>query len=447
LVGGVKEEILTKENIALYDENSNVDSNYEITATAKDDYGYVTKFDVVVPNSLTQKTCKLAITLGNERKECYIKKGYVFSVDTKAYDENNVKINSLTNQKSVCFDTTVEGVEGTKCTIIAAIYDEEGKLYGIAGKGDVEVKDGKATFKTSEKLLPETGCTGWQFKTFVWNGINNMVSLAKPDVQGDYSKSFKVLAIGNSFSQDATEYLYHIAESYGIKEIKIGNLYIGGCSLETHWNNADYDREDYTYYKNTTGTFQKSTSSIKSALSEEDWDIIVMQQVSGLSGVESSYQPYLNNLIDYINENKTNPYAKIAWHMTWAYQADSNHGDFARYENNQETMYNAIVSAVENIVVPEQDVDYIIPSGTAVQNVRTSYIGDALTRDGYHLTIPYGRYVAGLTWFKALTEFSIENVEFAPSEINEGYVQIAKEAVNNAFETPFEITNSVYTEI
>ena len=27
-------------------------------------------------------------------------------------------------------------------------------------------------------------------------------------------------------------------------------------------------------------------------------------------------------------------------------------------------------------------------TGTAIQNIRTSYIGDNLTRDGYHLSIP-----------------------------------------------------------
>ena len=46
----------------------------------------------------------------------------------------------------------------------------------------------------------------------------------------------KILAIGNSFSQDATHYLHQIAAADQV-DMKVVNLYIGGCSLERHWNN------------------------------------------------------------------------------------------------------------------------------------------------------------------------------------------------------------------
>lgn len=46
--------------------------------------------------------------------------------------------------------------------------------------------------------------------------------------------TIKVLAIGNSFSQDAVEqYLHELGEAEGITMI-IGNMFIGGCSLERH---------------------------------------------------------------------------------------------------------------------------------------------------------------------------------------------------------------------
>ena len=44
---------------------------------------------------------------------------------------------------------------------------------------------------------------------------------------------YKILAIGNSFSEDATYYLHQILEHSGI-ENQVVNLYIGGCSLERH---------------------------------------------------------------------------------------------------------------------------------------------------------------------------------------------------------------------
>ena len=46
----------------------------------------------------------------------------------------------------------------------------------------------------------------------------------------------KVLSIGNSFSQDAQRYLHRLAKEDGTF-IKCVNLYIGGCSLQTHYIN------------------------------------------------------------------------------------------------------------------------------------------------------------------------------------------------------------------
>ena len=46
----------------------------------------------------------------------------------------------------------------------------------------------------------------------------------------------QVLAIGNSFSGDATRYLHGIAEADGVG-LEVTNLFIGGCSLERHCRN------------------------------------------------------------------------------------------------------------------------------------------------------------------------------------------------------------------
>lgn len=52
-----------------------------------------------------------------------------------------------------------------------------------------------------------------------------------------------ILAIGNSFSQDATRYLHQIAAADGVP-LHVANLYIGGCSLE----------RAYAYAHETLGT-------------------------------------------------------------------------------------------------------------------------------------------------------------------------------------------------
>jgi hypothetical protein len=68
-----------------------------------------------------------------------------------------------------------------------------------------------------------------------------------------YGKQIKLLAIGNSFSDDAIEhYLYGLAEANG-DTIVIGNMYIGGCSLETHYNNSKDNSSNYSYRKIVNG--------------------------------------------------------------------------------------------------------------------------------------------------------------------------------------------------
>ena len=47
-----------------------------------------------------------------------------------------------------------------------------------------------------------------------------------PPVNQEQDKSISILAIGNSFSVDAMEYLYGILNDIGYEDITLGNLYI-----------------------------------------------------------------------------------------------------------------------------------------------------------------------------------------------------------------------------
>ena len=46
--------------------------------------------------------------------------------------------------------------------------------------------------------------------------------------------TLRILAIGNSFSDDATEYLPGLLEAAGIHNVILERLYIGGYTLERH---------------------------------------------------------------------------------------------------------------------------------------------------------------------------------------------------------------------
>lgn len=254
----------------------------------------------------------------------------------------------------------------------------------------------------------------------------------------------KILAIGNSFSDDAMEHVYQVAKDAGVEKIKLGNMFIGGCSLEKHLENAKGNKGAYDFRTNTNGTWStKGGTSIQTAVTSENWDFITFQQVSGYSGVADSYDD-LVELISIIKPLSGD--AQLAWHMTWAYKVGSSHSDFSKYSHNQMTMYNAIVNAVNTKILTNNDIAIVIPSGTSIQNVRTSFIGD-MTRDGYHLSYGIGRYIASMTYVKALTGLSIDNSKTVPSDVDSQELKAIIEGVNNAIAKPYEVTNSSYPKV
>ena len=260
----------------------------------------------------------------------------------------------------------------------------------------------------------------------------------KPKNPGNVPKSIKILSVGNSFSVDAMKnHLYPMLEEAGCTDIHLGILYIGGASVDTHYDNVRLDRAKYEYYENVNGEWVVTPDyKASTAFALTDWDIVTLQQVSGHSGRGIS----LNNLqalIDLVRPQIGE--AKMYWHMTWAYQQGASHSDFGYYNNDQSRMYKSIVRVIsEKIVTNEAFVGYF-PAGTAIQNLRTSSLGDTLTADGYHLSDTYGDYTAALTWFCYLTGADAETVTYRPASIASHFDEIAQ-AVNNAIKTPLAIT-------
>ena len=112
-------------------------------------------------------------------------------------------------------------------------------------------------------------------------------------------QSVKVLAIGNSFSADAVEEFLDGLSTEGGTEITVANAFIGGCSLEKHWENIEKDLPMYSYRKIAGSKKTISKRTLLQCIQDEKWDYITFQQVSTLSGVLSSYFPYLtlNNML------------------------------------------------------------------------------------------------------------------------------------------------------
>lgn len=250
----------------------------------------------------------------------------------------------------------------------------------------------------------------------------------------------KILAIGNSFSQDAAEsYVDDLAKADGVQLI-IANMYIGGCRLETHWINAERDSAAYSYRKIVNGdTTIVAKQKLSTAILDENWDYITFQQASPYSGLIDSYFPYLTNLLSYTKQHATNPDVQFAFHQTWAYAANSKQSAFKNYNNDQLQMYQAIVKTV-GAAVKKAGINIVIPSGTAIQNVRTSFVGDSLCRDGYHLSLGLGRFTAACTWYETLLKRKVTKNSFVPYGVTPEEAKVAKNAAHYAVKQPYKVT-------
>ena len=263
-----------------------------------------------------------------------------------------------------------------------------------------------------------------------------LVSVAM-NAQAD--KVIKILTIGNSFSEDAVEqHLHDIAKADGVKVI-IGNMYIGGCSLERHLNNAKDNKAAYKYRKIGLDGKKVETKSftLQAALADEQWDYVSFQQNSGRSGLYDTWMASLPQLMKYVM-TKVPKKAKMVIHQTWAYDKTSKHKDFKNYNNDQDLMFNSILDAV-NRVAKELGVKVIVPSGTAVQNARTTPLGECITRDGYHLHKTYGRYVAACTWYEKMFKKNVVGNTYLPQNMTPEQQIAAQKSAHAAVKKPKKV--------
>lgn len=218
--------------------------------------------------------------------------------------------------------------------------------------------------------------------------------------------TLRILGVGNSFTDDGMMYLPELLEAAGIRNVVLGRLYYPGCSLRQHCEFDAADAPKYTYYKSEHNrwTTVSEAATLREAVGDELWDVLVVQQSSAYSGIYTSYHPWLERLIERVRFYCPNAGACVAWQMTWAYGSGSDHGAFPKYDNDPQQMYAAVVDVARR-VTEECGIETVIPTGTAIQNLRAGEFNNPpsdFTRDGYHLDFGCGRYTAACTWFQAL---------------------------------------------
>lgn len=272
-------------------------------------------------------------------------------------------------------------------------------------------------------------------------------------VEAQTQPTLRVLAIGNSFSEDAVEqYLWELGREAGVNFV-IGNAYRGGWSLAAHWKDASTRAADTEYRKVVDGKrINIGKRTLRDIITDEPWDVITFQQLSQQAGRQGSFEPSLSLMIGYVRALALVDSVRLGFHQTWAYAQDSDHRGFALYDRNQYLMYANIVAAVEEAVHEHKDdLSFYIPSGTAIQNARTSSlvgsgVGEGqpvnreLTRDGYHLNYTLGRYIAACTWLEALTGVNPEGLNYRPKGVTQEQAAIAQRAAHAAVLVPMAVT-------
>lgn len=183
----------------------------------------------------------------------------------------------------------------------------------------------------------------------------------------------KLLTIGNSFADNSTHFLPQLAKAGG-KDLVLFRANLGGHSLQQH---AGYMKAYEADPKDPKGspyqvkvdpaTGEKKGTSLHDALTRAPWDVVTIQQVSQLSPLPESYQPYAGSLVAYIHQYA--PQAKILIHETWAYPDDCPRYQDSKlpYLKNPAVMYQGVKSAYTKL---SADTGLgIIPVGDAFQAV------------------------------------------------------------------------------
>ena len=289
--------------------------------------------------------------------------------------------------------------------------------------------------------------------------------------------SIKLLAIGSSHTMNSITYFGDICEAAGIDNVYLGHMYKGGVTfqqqyeaatgIDTNGDGVTSHAFSYRTYENSKWSAYTGGMKVSDVVPLADWDYIVINQGAidaplygqelANGDVRDTFDPYFYWQVDYIKSLA--PDATLCWNMTFAceeyetgdprYDKCDLRGQYKNWFNfNSHTMYDAIVGAVQKYVLPEEEIEIILPAATVVQNLRSSYRGQTLTNDLTHLDDDpenlHGRYAVGLTWFKAITGADLSDFDWVPADNLTDDLPMIYEAVNNAIAYPLAETESTY---
>jgi len=292
------------------------------------------------------------------------------------------------------------------------------------------------------------------------------------------ARTLKVLTLGHSLALDCSHLLALIAQTEGFGDLVVGTLYYSGCPLYKHVQFMENDMPEYNLYISSTenaNTPPVITEGVtmRQALTFDYWDIIVMQGGVFEIAEDAKYKDgNIQRIQKFVNENKLNPLARFAWNSPWAPPTDNDLRDKYPYESNpyytsyvpygddRAVFFTSIAKCLENNILTDDTFEFMIPSGTAIENALSSYLEEKdIHRDYVHAT-DFSRVIASYLWYCKLAGIAqleeikldaIPRVFFKSTVGAEDRVltelekAIILESVNNALKDPLKMTPSQYT--
>jgi len=135
--------------------------------------------------------------------------------------------------------------------------------------------------------------------------------------------------------------------------------------------------------------------------------------------------------------------SSIYVHQPWAF-ARIYYGEtaidprFKEYDCNPKKMYEDLVAKTKSAVIGHNL--GVVPVGTAVQNVRSTFDRDNITRDGVHLNSSIGQYLAACVWYEVLTGRSAVDNSYNPGRLFPERLKLARAAAHAALANPWSVS-------
>jgi len=319
----------------------------------------------------------------------------------------------------------------------------------------------------------------------------------------------KILLIGHSWGMDAAFLFPDVARNEGTENLVFGLLYHSACRMVQHVDYAAENARQYAYYEydiskgqewlraDCNGNFSPCEAgaandayiedgsiaqTLQFGIQRHDWDLVFLEG----GGKESANRKdewyianskqldlpgYTQQLINYVDENDIEKSTPISycWILDWCYPADPAVRteyvikDMEDFGGDDYLYYKAKADFCRDTIAPSFDFAHVLPSGTAIENLKTTKLASAqIYRDYSHVT-DFGRLVAAYTWYCVLTDTAIEDCRIPSMNhkvlldplarntgvdlvLTEEQKSILVEAVHNAIQNPYDVTPSQHNK-